>query len=311
MDLGLNSTKDDVVKLPLLKRIFSSPQIKTLLVSGIAGVVIIIAFMQISDALGFPLLQNMGIVAGIMIAVVPLSIIQMKNNRKRESIDKNLPVFLLALISAVESGSSLLRAVEEAAGRKMGSLTPELQNLRANISWSMPQDEAFVNFTKRVHTKLARRVGTLLQIAMEIGGDVSGTLEMVQKHVTEMQAIEKERRSALSPYVYTIYIAFVVFLAVSVILTSQFFTEIEVVQNQLIESAEGSDIPLGMFGALLGVNVSEISTLMFHMSLVEAIFGGLAAGKISSGSFIAGIKHVVIMVVIAVIAFSVMGIATF
>lgn len=305
--LGQTKEKDVTKKKASLKNLLGTKRGKTLFISGILGAVIIVTSIEISQFTGDDGIQTMGLVAGILATVLPLSMLQMTENRKGDSIDKNLPVFLLALVSSVESGSSLLRALEEAAGRKMGSLTPELQNLRANISWGMPHDEIFDNFTKRVKTKLARRVAVLLQIAMDIGGDVSSTLELVQKHVMEMSAIEKERKSALSPYVYTIYIAFVVFIAVAVILTSQFFTEIETVQNNLIESAAETNVQLGMFGSLLGVDVAQLQDLMFKMALVEAIFGGLAAGKISESSFVAGIKHMVIMIIIAVIAFSASG----
>ncbi len=41
------------------------------------------------------------------------------------------------------------------------------------------------------------------------------------------------------------------------------------------------------------------------MAIIEAVFGGLAAGKIGAGSYVAGVKHVVAMVVIAVIAFNI------
>ena len=39
------------------------------------------------------------------------------------------------------------------------------------------------------------------------------------------------------------------------------------------------------------------------MAMIEAVFGGLAAGKIGSGSYSAGIKHIIIMIVMAVAAF--------
>jgi len=45
--------------------------------------------------------------------------------------------------------------------------------------------------------------------------------------------------------------------------------------------------------------------ILFLTPLFEAVFGGLAAGKIGSGSYVAGIKHIVIMVVIAIIAFNI------
>jgi flagellar protein FlaJ len=253
------------------------------------------------------MIGTVGMIGGVLVMVMPMLMKSVNENRRKDSIDSNLPIFLLSLVSSVESGLSLLRAVEEAANRNMGSLTPELKNLRANISWGMPYHEAFDVFTKKVGTKLARRISVLLQISMDIGGNVTETLDLIQHHVSEMRNIEKDRKSQLAPYIYTIYISFVVFLAVSIILVTQFFTEIEVVQDQLRTTAEQKNIQLGMFGAILGVRVNEITGIMFNMSLVEAIFGGIAAGKIGEGSFVGGIKHVIIMIVITVIGFSFMG----
>lgn len=280
---------------------------KKILMSVIVGVVVIIASNQIASITGSSNIQMFGAMGGIMVIVVPTAIGQVTENRRRDSIDSNLPIFLLALVSAVQSGSSLLRAVEEAADRNMGSLTPELKNLRANISWGMPYHEAFDHFVERVGTKLAKRVGVLLQISMDIGGDVSSTLELIQHHVSEIQNIEKDRKQALTPYIYTIYISYVVFLSITVLLVANFFTEIEAVQISLIKTAEETDIPLGIFGAILGVRVSELTSIMFNMSLIEAVFGGLAAGKIGESSFIAGIKHTIIMIIIAIVAFYAMG----
>lgn len=280
---------------------------KNLFLSIVGGVITIIIVLQLSQAIGNQTIRDVGIIMGIMVMVIPTAMQQLTETRRRESVDRNLPIFLLTLVSSVQSGASLLRAIEDAAKHNMGSLTPELLNLRANISWGMPYQEAFDNFTKRVGTRLAQRVGTLLQISMDIGGDIGSTLDLIQKHVTEMQNIEKERKSSLSPYIYTIYISFVVFLVVTVLLVHNFFSQITVVQEQLRQTAEARDVSLGLFGAILGVNVPSITSLMFNMSLIEAIFGGIAAGKIGEGSFIAGIKHVIIMIVLAIVVFSAVG----
>jgi len=117
-----------------------------------------------------------------------------------------------------------------------------------------------------------------------------------------MQNIEKSRKSALYPYTYTIYIAFAVFLAVAVLLTTSFFTEIEKVQVGLLAAGNGKD---GLFGSLADIDVSKLEASLFNMSIIEAVFGGVAAGKIGSGSYVAGTKHVVVMIIMAVIAFNV------
>ena len=295
------------LKIPFLSKILVSKKRKTALMSGTAGAAILIIAFQVYAATGNTQIRDLGMIGGIVIGILPPMMIDLGKKRRREGIDSNLPIFLLSIVSAVQSGSTIMRAIEEAADRNLGGLTPELKNLRANLSWGMPYEEAFDQFIKRVDTVMARRVMILLQVAIKSGGETVSTLEMIQKHVTEMQNIEKERKSALAPYIYTIYIAFVIFIAISIMLVSNFFTQIEDVQEQLTESAKKSNVPLGMFGALLGVDVDSLTQLMFNMSLIEAGFGGAAAGKIGEGSFMAGIKHAIIMVIIAILAFQVMG----
>ncbi|HSB50555.1 MAG TPA: type II secretion system F family protein, partial [Nitrosopumilaceae archaeon] len=240
----------------------------------------------------------------ILAGVVPLTLLQLRDVHRKDSIDRNLPLFLLALTSAVQSGANLIKAIEHTAERNMGSLTPELKNLRANISWGMPMDEALENFSDRCGTRTSKRVVILLEMAIKVGGDIANNLEMIQKHVTELQNLEKERKSSLAPYTYTIYIAFAVFIGISVILSSQFFSEMEVVQG-LLKTSMTKGQQTGMFSALADLEIDELNKILFNMALIQAVFGGLAAGKIGAGNYIAGIKHIVIMVVMAVIAFNV------
>ncbi len=271
--------------------------------SGIAGTIVFFLSFYLSNFSDTNSTRDIGFIFAVLIVVLPLAVLQLKEVQRKENIDRNLPLFLLALVSSVQSGSNLIRAIEHSAERNMGSLTPQLKNLKANISWGMPIDDAFENFAQRTGTRMARRVIVLLQMAIKIGGDVTDNLEMIQKHVTELQNIEKERKSSLQPYTYTIYIAFIVFIAITVILSSQFFTEIENVQS-LLQNSLDTDSNAGIFSSLANLDISELNSILFNMAIVEAVFGGLAAGKIGSGSYVSGVKHIVIMVVIAIIAFS-------
>jgi len=248
-------------------------------------------------------IKEVGIVFAILAGVVPLTLLQLREVQRKDSIDRNLPLFLLALTSAVQSGANLIKSIEHTADRNMGALTPELKNLRANITWGMPMDEAMENFANRCGTRMSRRVVILLEMAIKVGGDIANNLEMIQKHVTDLQNLEKERKSSLAPYTYTIYIAFAVFIGIAVILSTQFFSEIEVVQEMLqTNMAQGQEA--GMFSALASIEISELDKILFNMSMIQAVFGGLAAGKIGAGNYVAGIKHIVIMVIMAVIAFN-------
>ncbi|HSA76608.1 MAG TPA: type II secretion system F family protein, partial [Nitrosarchaeum sp.] len=201
------------------KSILKNEIVKSIMFSIVASISVIVISLQISSVVESTMIKDVGIIFGIMVGVIPLTIHQLREVQRRDSVDRNMPVFLLALLSSVQSGSNLIKAIEQAADRNLGALTPELKNLKANISWGTPLEEAFENFAKRTGTRVSRRVTVLLEMAMKIGGDVSENLEMIQKHVSEMQNIEKSRKSALQPYTYTIYISFAVFLAVAVLLT--------------------------------------------------------------------------------------------
>lgn len=282
--------------------IFQNNILRTVTFSLIASISVLSMSFYFSEYSDSTTIRDVGLIFGIMVGIIPLTIHQLKEVQRRDNIDRNLPVFLLALLSSVQSGANLIKAIEQAGDRNLGALTPELKNLRANISWGTPIEEAFENFAERTGTRVSRRVTVLLEMAMKIGGDVTENLEMIQKHVSEMQNIEKSRKSALAPYTYTIYISFGVFLAVAVLLTTSFFTEIEKVQEGLLASGSGTE---GLFGSLASMEIEKLESALFNMAIIEALFGGLAAGKIGSGSYVAGTKHVVAMIVVAVVAFNI------
>jgi len=279
--------------------LMQSKKLKIGISSAVAALVIISVSLQFFEGTSY---RDVGLIFGILAGIVPLTMLQLKEVQRRDSIDKNLPLFLLALSSAVQSGANLIRAIETTADRNMGALTPELKNLRANLSWGMPIEDAFENFADKMGTKISRRVVVLLEMALKIGGDIRSNLEMIQKHVTELQNLEKERKSSLAPYTFTIYISFAVFIGIAVILSSQFFSEFETVQELLVDSP-GASTQGAMFSSIASMDIEALNTILFNMAIIEAVFGGLAAGKIGAGSYVAGIKHIIVMIVIAVVAF--------
>jgi len=289
------------VEIPKLSLIHSK-KLRILLSTATVGIIMIAVSFYYPPIAEDTSTQTTGIVFGALFAIVPITLLHLKETQRKDNIDKNLPLFLLALSSAVQSGANLIRAIETTADRNMGPLTPELKNLRANISWGMPIEDAFQNFSNRTGTKMSRRVSTLLEMSLKIGGDIRANLEMIQQHVTDLQNLEKDRKASLAPYTYTIYISFAVFLGISVILSSQFFSEFLVIQKMLIDSPGITDG--GMFSSIINMDIEALNSILFNMSLIEAVFGGLAAGKIGSGNYVSGMKHIIVMIVMAVAAFA-------
>lgn len=287
----------ELPKIPLVR----TEKFRVVIVSGIASVLVIIISFYLSNTVSM-ITRDVGIIFGIIAGIIPLAMLQLKEVQRKESIDRHLPLFLLSLVSSIQSGSNLVQAIQLVPERNMGDLGPILKNLKANISWGMSIEDGFTNFAKKAGTRMAKRVVVLLEIAYKNGGNISENLETIQRHVSELRNLEKERKSALQPYTYTIYIAYAVFIAITVILSSQFFTQIDSVKHIL----EQSKLPANnVFAALSGVQINDLDSIMFNMAIIESIFGGLAAGKIGTGSYVSGIKHAIIMIVIAIIAFTV------
>jgi len=300
----LKRRKDEIPRgLRPSKSITNNKILRVALFSIFGAIIVIILSQVIGDFSGSESISEIGLIFGVITGVVPVTLFQLREVQRRDSVDKHMPVFLLALLSSVQSGANLIKAIEQTANRNLGALTPPLKNLKANMSWGMPMDESFQQFAEATNTRISRRVTVLLEMALKIGGDIAENLEMIQKHVSEMQNIEKNRKSQLAPYTYTIYISYAVFLAVAILLVTSFFTEIEKVQASLIEGGNaGSE---GLFGSLADMDIGLMESALFNMAIIEAVFGGLAAGKIGAGSYVAGIKHVVAMIVLAIIAFNV------
>lgn len=300
----LKRRKDEIPRgLRPSKSITNNKILRVALFSIFGAIIVIILSQVIGDFSGSESISEIGLIFGVITGVVPVTLFQLREVQRRDSVDKHMPVFLLALLSSVQSGANLIKAIEQTANRNLGALTPPLKNLKANMSWGMPMDESFQQFAESTNTRISRRVTVLLEMALKIGGDIAENLEMIQKHVSEMQNIEKNRKSQLAPYTYTIYISYAVFLAVAILLVTSFFTEIEKVQASLIEGGNaGSE---GLFGSLADMDIGLMESALFNMAIIEAVFGGLAAGKIGAGSYVAGIKHVVAMIVLAIIAFNV------
>lgn len=294
-----NIKKNDPVTIPKPSFIYSQ-KFRIGVPSVVVGMGIILASLYFVGFSEDTSIRDVGVIFGVLAMIVPVTMLQVKESQRKDSIDRNLPLFLLALSSAVQSGANLIRAIETTADRNMGALTPELKNLRANLSWGMPVEESFENFANRTGTKTARRVTVLLEMALKIGGDIRTNLEMIQKHVTELQNLEKERKSSLAPYTYTIYISFAVFLGIAVILSSQFFSQFEAVQQLL---SKGPSTGGAFFSSIKDVNFSALNQILFNMSIIEAVFGGLVAGKIGAGTYVAGVKHIIVMIVMAIVAF--------
>ena len=229
----------------------------------------------------------------LIVTIFPPALLDYMGARWKMTADKNIPEFLRELAEAGRTGVTLTRAIDIASKRKYGPLSSELKRIGVKLSWGGDFEEALSDFAERVDTRLARRTAVLITEINRSGGEIKDVLEIVSKHAAELETIEEERRSQLKMYVVIIYVAFFVFLFIDYLLLKTFFGKIASMKEMLGESG-------GLFA--IG-DIEGIQRIMFHMCIVEGLFGGLIAGKMGEDALGAGLKHSVILMTAGFLTF--------
>lgn len=264
-------------------------------VAGSIVASIVIVLLSVVDHVALPFSPiTMVILITLVFFILP-NLMEFSYQRWRRNIDNAIPSLLADVAAAVKTGINLDRALELAADRDYGPLTGELKKLQTQLSLGMPFEDAINRLIERVKTVMVKRTFGLILQANRAGGRIEQLLDIIQSDANDLFQLEKERTASIRPYVVIIYIAFGVFLAVSVLLVDSFFTSVLNGAKVTTSSTFGS--------GLSGLTLPEVKELFLQMALIEAIFGGFGAGKLGEGSFSAGFKHVLVMAGITVTVF--------
>lgn len=249
---------------------------------SLAAIILITAFIRLK---GLPIFDEYVLLA-IVIALFPVAVLDYVDYRWRRSIDEHLPDLFRSIVQAEKTGMTLTQAVEEAAKRRYGPLTGELRRMVAHMSWGKSLEAVFQSFSDRVGTTLTERSVPLVVEASRSGGHVEEVFEPLEKFVESTLTAEKERQAQTRPYIAIVYVAFFVFLFTVIMLFKTFF--IQMADLSVLYSAS--------------LSIEEARRLFFHMSVVQAFFSGLVAGKMGEGAISGGLKHSVILLISGYIA---------
>jgi len=255
--------------------------------SGIAGIIffIIAAMFYLTS----PTLDYMVIIA-LAIGVAPPSVANIFHSRWRLKIEKATPEFLRDLATASRTGIPLQVALEHASNRMYGPLTHELKVLVAHMSWGMNFNEALDELADRIDLPLIRKATVLINEAGKHGGELSNIFDLTAKYLENINDWTQKRRQQTLPYVLIFYFSVFMFLFIIIVISNMMFTPL-------------SQTTSGVSFIKPILSQGESRRLFLHASLIEAVFGGLIAGKINEESFLDGLKHVTVLSVASGIAF--------
>jgi len=228
----------------------------------------------------------------ILIAgLIPPSFLNYIDRRYKGAVDSKIPDFLREVIESQRAGATFTKSLQNAAESNYGPLSSELRRAMAKMSWGFTFEDALSSFADTAGTPLAHRAAVLLEEVGRAGGRILEVLDSVYEHIREVINLQRERAKQLAPYTIVIYSAFGVYLFVVFILFTTFFAQITNLQQ--------SGAPFGT-----GISAGVYYIWFYHMTIIEAVFGGLVAGKISTGSAVSGLKNVLVLLSVAFVVFT-------
>jgi len=236
-------------------------------------------------------------VFSVLIAIVPLALLDLKEQIRVKNLENALPNFFRDLAGMNDSGMTLPTAVHLVAGAEYGTLTPHIRKLDNEMSWGVGFVEALYRFGKSLGTTLADRSVDLIAKASKAGGDVSEVLRAAAKDTFEVVNLQQERANNMLIYVIIVLVSFAVFLFVIAILVSSFLT------TMATAGAAASSSGAAAHGFMGKIDIFIYKRLFSHAAMLQGFFSGLVAGQMGEGRFIAGLKYSAMMLLIAWITF--------
>jgi len=230
-------------------------------------------------------LMNIGILAFILTIMLPALFSFFEASRIRR-LEAEFPAMVRDISLSVKSGMTLKEAMSVA------------DNM---ISWGVSFENALLHFAKKYPTSLIRKTVFTLIEASRMGGQLAEILEGIATDVEETKALERKRTSETKPYIIVCYISYFVFLAVILIVSYVYVPMME----EAAGSGSGEALPggLGQFAVSEG-DLALYDRLFFHALVIQGFFAGLVTGKIGEGKAVAGLKHSVFFIVVAVITYT-------
>ncbi|MCX8151237.1 MAG: type II secretion system F family protein [Candidatus Bathyarchaeota archaeon] len=243
---------------------------------------------------------NNTIAFGLVIMLGFPAVVEYNNYRWGRQIEQAIPRLLRDIAEAVRSGVTLPRAVEEASQRSYGPISKELEYALAKFLLGASWEEAMNSLTKRINRPIIARLATILVEANQTGGKVSEVLDTSVQLFSSLEEYKEEQLNNTRPYLLTIYMATAIFLVIAYVVLTQFLAPLAV------SSAQQATTSTATLANVLDINYYK--SILFWASIIESFFGGLISGKIGERSYLAGLRHSIILIAITLVFFNFTGI---
>jgi len=234
----------------------------------------------------------------LVLNFIPYALLTELRKRRVSKIEEHIPDFLKQLASLNESGLNLVVAIRMLSSSNLGVLTKEIIKIRKDLEWGMLLSDALKRFEVRVGSATVTQVTSILLRAMEATGTIKDALFTAARDAQLHMKLKKNVKNEMFVYVVVIYMTFFVFLVTILILSRNF---LQVLPRGMMGIQEFSGTSFNI------PDPAQLSSLFYHTTLINGMIGGLVAGLMGEGELKSGLKHAILLVFVAFIAFKIFG----
>jgi len=224
------------------------------------------------------------VLIGVLIGVFQFLLDFFNENKKQREVENKFLEFVRSLVETTRGGLAIPQAIVKIKKEDFGALNPYISKLSNQVEWGIPVLEALKNFSNATGNKVIRRSISIVMEAERSGGNIEDVLESVTDSVLQVKKLRDERKSESFSQIVQGYIVFFVFIGVMLIL-----------QVKLLPLMSGLLKTFGEGAKSLG----NLDSVFLSLILIQGLFAGLIIGKFSEGDFKRGVKHSLVLIVLA------------
>ncbi len=240
----------------------------------------------------------------LYVTLIPLTVFYEWNVRTRRAVITNLSDDLRKLSSANDTGLTLLESIKTVADTSTGTLSHEFDVIYSKVQYGTSLRDALVEFNNDYHIPRLARTVKLISKAQEASSQISSVLSTAAQASENQDDIDRERKSRTRMQVVIIIMTYLTLLAVMAILKTQF---LDVMAGLSGQSGGGGGGGAGAASFSGGIDSQVLSLLFFHAVTVQAILSGVISGYIRDAKLLSGVKFVVVLMTIALVAWMAVG----
>jgi len=212
-------------------------------------------------------------------------------------MEARFPEWLIDVAEAKEAGMTLAQSVYSTRNSNYGALTKEVQRMATEISWGRSFERVLSDFAVRSKSKfIASTIYTIIA-AHRAGGEITKTIRSAAEAAEKRQMIRKEQATGMKQYVYMSYFSFMIFVAVIYIVYTNFLGSLGGINLAGLSGNAASTVE----NASRDADMAHYRFVIKILMIESAIGGGLYAGVLEKGSAYAGLKHAVLLLIVAYI----------